>query len=687
VEFLSGKNYLMKDMVPCVVFAFNRPAKLTRVLNALQGQDVDRLIVFVDGPRHEKDLRPVEACRAIARNVGWVEKELYLWDENHGLRGLADNLSLVFEKYSTAVIVEDDCLPMPGFYGFMRQALEQYKTNDKVFSIGGYQPIHPGYFSNYPYTLVSGARFICWGWATWQDRWQEIQPYLARYQELFDGLRNVSEIAGADLPVEVQAMVAGKALDNWDVKVAVASLWLKKVHLILSRGLVRNIGQDYSGVHRSLVRVLPSRWLQNQNVAKKAPDEIVWLENVDLNEDYVDTLREFVYRTFTFSPRRVLERGRVLMRRYIWPRKERISNLKLLDNIPTPKRALLSYIVHPFFNSRMDPRFLRHINIWHAHEIVRVLNRLGYIVDVIDYRDTEFIPSQPYDLFICHGGVNFEILATKLPASTIKIYFSTGAYWKFHNEQERVRLADLRQRRGVALPPDRLIGNSEEGALRLADGAFGIGNEFTRRTYAGIASVIMINGTSLYDDRLEWCPKDYEAGRQHYLYFAGGGNVHKGLDLLLEAFTGLEQHLWIGSPIDQKFATVYARELKHTTNIHTIGWVQPRGRQFYRLMRTCNFCILPSCSEGQSQSVVECMNQGLIPVVSQAAGVDVSDFGAWIDPCTIERIRELAQELSNWPIERYRILSLKARDAVLSDYSEDSFSVSLQRAFEKQLRS
>lgn len=677
----------MKDIIPCVVFAFNRPTKLTRVLNALQGQDVDRLIVFVDGPRHKKDLTPVEACRQLVKDVGWAEKELYLWDENHGLPGLADNISLVMEKYPAAVIVEDDCLPMPGFYGFMRQALEYYKTIDKVFSIGGYQPIRPRYFGDYPYTLVSNARFLCWGWATWQDRWQEIRPYLARYQELFDGLRHVSEIAGADIPYLAQSMAAGRGLEGWDVKVAVASMWLKKVHLLLVQGLVRNMGQDYSGVHRSLVRTLPSRWLQNQNIAEKVPDEIVWLENVDLNVDYVDVLREFVNRTYTFSPRRVLERGRVLVRRHIWPRRERISNLKMIDDIPTPRRALLSYIVHPYFIPRSDPRFLRHINIWHAHEIVRVLNRMGYIVDVIDYRDTEYNPSQPYDLFICHGGVNFKILAKKLPISTKKIYFSTGAYWKFHNEQERARLADLRQRRGVALPPDRLIGNSEEGALRLADGAFGIGNEFTRRTYAGVASVIMLNGTSLYDDRLEWCPKDYEAGRQHYLYFAGGGNVHKGLDLLLEAFTGLEQHLWIGSPIDHKFATIYAKELNHIMNIHTIGWVQPRSRQFYQLMRTCDFCILPSCSEGQSQSVVESMNQGLIPVVSRSAGVDVGDFGEWIDPCTIERIREIVQELANWPVDRCRTMSLKARDAVRGDYSEESFSANLQAALEALLRS
>ncbi len=37
-------------IVPCVVFAYKRPNKMERILAALQTQDIDRLIVFVDGP-------------------------------------------------------------------------------------------------------------------------------------------------------------------------------------------------------------------------------------------------------------------------------------------------------------------------------------------------------------------------------------------------------------------------------------------------------------------------------------------------------------------------------------------------------------------------------------------------------------------------------------------------------------
>ena len=349
---------------------------------------------------------------------------------------------------------------------------------------------------------------------------------------------------------------------------------------------------------------------------------------------------------------------------------------------PLTKRALLSYIVHPFSIPRHDPRFLRHINIWHAQEIVRILNQLAYIVDVVDYRDTSFVPRKRYDLFVGHGGINFERIAQRLPDGATKIYFSTGCYWKFHNGQELSRFAALRERRRVDLPPDRLIKNSEEGALLAADGVIGFGNGFTRQTYAAFSPVIMLNSTSLFDDMDERHDKDFDEGKANFLYFAGAGPVHKGLDLLLETFVGLDQHLWICSGIDQRFAQVYSDELHNRSNVHLVGWVQPRSARFCELMDSCNWVILPSCSEGQAHSVVECMNQGLIPVVSRACGLDVEDYGVVLDPCTIEEISTVVSMLSSYSAAQCREMSVRARKAAASDFSESKFANNMTKAIQ-----
>ena len=65
---------------------------------------VERVVIFVDGPRHADDLPQVEACRSMARGVDWAPVELHLWEDNRGLNGFIDNISLVMDTYPTGDI-------------------------------------------------------------------------------------------------------------------------------------------------------------------------------------------------------------------------------------------------------------------------------------------------------------------------------------------------------------------------------------------------------------------------------------------------------------------------------------------------------------------------------------------------------------------------------------------------------
>lgn len=280
-----------RTAVPCVVFAFNRPDKLQLILEALRTQNIDRLIVFVDGPRNDAEAELVEQCKAIAREVNWVDKELHFAEQNRGLPALSDNMSMVLNSYKSAIFVEDDCLPMPGFYSFMRRALDHYESEKRVFSIGGYQPIPESFFKNYPYSLVSSARFLCWGWATWQDRWKSIAPHLPRYLELFGGWRNVPDVAGEDIPSMVRACEEGKE-KSWDINVAVCMLWLGQVQLLPTKGLVRNVGLEGGGTHG--VWSHTQQELLTRNVYEHSLDNIIWLNNVAINNAYGAALRRYM---------------------------------------------------------------------------------------------------------------------------------------------------------------------------------------------------------------------------------------------------------------------------------------------------------------------------------------------------------------------------------------------------------
>jgi hypothetical protein len=79
------------------------------------------------------------------------------------------------------------------------------------------------------------------------------------------------------------------------------------------------------------------------------------------------------------------------------------------------------------------------------------------------------------------------------------------------------------------------------------------------------------------------------------------------------------------------------------------------------------------------------MNQGLIPLVTEAAGLDIDDCCILIDPCTSEQIQRVAHEVHGWGAEKCRQISLQARQAALQKYSEERFHDRLKQALETLL--
>ena len=191
--------------------------------------------------------------------------------------------------------------------------------------------------------------------------------------------------------------------------------------------------------------------------------------------------------------------------------------------------------------------------------VPRALNELGYSVDIVNYTNKRFIPDRKYDLFIGHGGINFENIAKNLDPACTKLYFSTGIYWKEWNRREEKRLDELRRRRGITIPADKIIEYDEEYANVTSDGIICLGNDYAKNTYSQFPRVININN-AVYPDSYSVSRKKFENARNNFLFFNGGGNVHKGLDLLLEAFTQVKQHLYIRQNIEPAFFKAYERE-------------------------------------------------------------------------------------------------------------------------------
>lgn len=330
---------------------------------------------------------------------------------------------------------------------------------------------------------------------------------------------------------------------------------------------------------------------------------------------------------------------------------------KLSAAVETPKVAsvrpegrisgwvLLSYITAPFF---LKPNQLlpnRHSNYWEARQIAETFLSFGFGVDVIDWDNWEFRPRRDYAF--CVDLHNMERLAPSMRSGCVKILHITGAHWLFQNSAEYSRLLALQHRRGVTLRPRRIVPPSF--GIEYADLATTWGNRFTRDTFSYARKTIHrvpVPATALYD----WPgDKDYDVCRRRFLWFGNKGMVHKGLDLVLEAFTRMpDYHLTVCGLFSEEpdFEAAYYKELYQTPNIEAVGWVDTDGDRFKEIANESVALIFPSCSEGASGGAVTCMHAGLIPILSYEAGVDLGDFGLLLNDCSVETIMDAAQAIS-----------------------------------------
>ena len=348
---------------------------------------------------------------------------------------------------------------------------------------------------------------------------------------------------------------------------------------------------------------------------------------------------------------------------------------------PPRGRAILSYIVDPFLLPAGAPLPHSHTHFWESRAMGEVLAGLGFEVEVLHWTNRTFLPSGPCDLLV-DVRLNLERLAPLVPPGCVKVMHIETGHPSFYNPAQRARLAALAARRGIELAPFKLL--AENRAIEHADAATILGNEATQATYRFAGRPLYpvpISQPLLYPFPEG---KDFAAARRRFLWFGSGGMVHKGLDLVLDAFAGLpDLHLTVCGPVEREraFESAYARELYATPNIHAHGWIDVAGPEFPDLARRTLALVYPSCSEGQNGGTVTCLHAGLLAVVTPEVGVDVDpSFGLLLAEPTVEAIRAAAVELSRRDPDGLAAMARRAWEFARERHTRERFAAGYRRA-------
>jgi len=353
-----------------------------------------------------------------------------------------------------------------------------------------------------------------------------------------------------------------------------------------------------------------------------------------------------------------------------------LFNVNSAPEINGARRALLVYLVRPFLMDRQSSELVVHQAYWATTEIARLLGELGFVVDVVGWNNYYARVGNDYDLLIGFGRA--ENLAKKASRKTVKIFLSTGSQANFYNQRVKERIAEVKQRRGCDLQFLRY--NCDRAAyLEYFDAIVCIGNEVTAATYRPYfkGDIYSWNNHG-YDQWIGIPPdKDFDESRSNFLYFASSGQVLRGLDLLLEVFSN-RPHLRLfvcGSFEKEKdFVKCFRKELYETPNIVPVGWVPVQSAQYMELIQKCGMNIFPICGGGAPGSVIVCMSQGVIPIVSKEAGMNTDDFGITLPSITVEDIGKAVDWISSQPAEWHEKTTYKVLDAARRDFSQAAFT-------------
>jgi len=210
-------------LAPVCVFSYKRLDSLKECIENLKlcrYSEETELFIFNDGPKNPKDETIIEEVRTYLKKVkGFKTIELYFSPTNRGLaNSIISGVTSVIEKYGKVIVLEDDLIVTPNFLTFMNQTLDFYKENADVFSISGFSlPLKAP--ENFKYDVYFLPRACSWGWATWKEKWQQVDWTISDYNTFSRNKKSIADFnnGGSDLSGMLKKQMEGK-IDSWAIR-------------------------------------------------------------------------------------------------------------------------------------------------------------------------------------------------------------------------------------------------------------------------------------------------------------------------------------------------------------------------------------------------------------------------------------------------------------------------------------
>lgn len=269
-----------------------------------------------------------------------------------------------------------------------------------------------------------------------------------------------------------------------------------------------------------------------------------------------------------------------------------------------------------------------------ARSLYKILSKIGQVT-YIDSSEYEKVKGMEFDLFV--GIINNFYKIWRAAKIKKSIYFAVNMHPRERNSILLKFLIKERLSPGVLAGWDLLNFIEGEKGINAADFILCIGNNTSYYSY--IKHGVPRNKIKTFNYGIDsiWSGKSQSIlpkQEKRFVYVASEIGLRKGFDIIYSLFTNpliLEKEFHIdiiGLPTNNYYKRKVEKLehlLKEKVDYH--GWIDSSSKEYWKIINSNDLVILPSLEEGQAGSVLDAINFGVIPIISQNTGIDFSPLG------------------------------------------------------------
>ena len=260
-------KYPAKTDVSVLMLFFTRTDTFQQVFNEVRKARPSRLFLFQDGPRGERDMAGIEACRKIVADdqIDWeCEVHRNYQEQNLGcmVAGFTSH-RWAFTLTEKCMVLEDDVVPSQSFFPFCKEMLDRYENDERITMVAGYNvdEVTP----DMPYSYFFTSAFSIWGWASWR---RVVSQWEGDYQFLDDEFSMH----------QLDALIRQRGYRKEFIKMCrdhrdsgkpqfesifwAAMLFNSGLAIMPSKNMINNVGASADSTHYSAYKTMPRRLKQ-----------------------------------------------------------------------------------------------------------------------------------------------------------------------------------------------------------------------------------------------------------------------------------------------------------------------------------------------------------------------------------------------------------------------------------------